>query len=329
MYSDDIGKAGDSVHATAVSRHGEAEAGHEDAQAGPEVHLVPVHSLILGESPRLNGVDDEHVARLAECGEHLPPIVVHRQTMQVIDGAHRLHAAIRTGHELVKVTYFDGGAAEAFMLAVELNVRHGLPLSLQERRAAADRILATGTDLSDRAIAARTGLSDKTIAAIRRRSGAEIPHLNTRRGRDGRVYPVGAALSGVREQCPDQDADESVPAGGGRRPEVTQGPPASAGPVSSGLHRGKRAARRFADRQDKQAVLARLRSDPSIRGREAGRDLLRWLHTHAIGVEDLPECEEAIPPHCVVLVAALAQQVGDAWLELARRIEAIESQLGA
>jgi ParB-like chromosome segregation protein Spo0J len=274
-------------------------------QAIPEVHLVPAHSLVLGESPRLSGIDDEHVARLAECEEHLPPIMVHRQTMQVIDGAHRLHAAIRTGHELVRVTYFDGGAAEAFMLSVELNVRHGLPLSLQERRAAAGRILAAGTDLSDRALAARTGLSDKTVAAIRRRSGAEIPHLDTRRGRDGRVYPVRAT--------------------GGQRAGQER---SAAGPGSSGLH-GKRAARRVRDRQDTQAVLAQLRSDPSVRGREAGRDLLRWLHTHAIGIEDLPECEEAIPPHCAVLVAGLAQQVGDAWLELARRIEAIERELGA
>lgn len=325
----------------------------EDSQKTSEhnVHLVPIRDLVLGDSPRLSGIDNEHVVRLAECGAHLPPIVVHRQSMCVIDGMHRVRAAVRNGREVVEVTYFDGGAVEAFMLAVELNVRHGLPLSLRERRAAAGRILAASADLSDRAIAAKTGLSDKTVASIRRRSGADIPHLNTRRGRDGRVYPVDSSgrhhaeqllcanpLAPLREIASAAGVSPSTvsdvrkrlhldpagigPAYRGRRPELRQGPPGTTSPGPSGLRR-RRTARQV---RDKQAVLAQLRSDPSVRSKEAGRDLLRWLSTHVIGTEDLPECVEAIPPHCVMLVASLAHQVGDAWFELARRLEAMERQ---
>jgi hypothetical protein len=114
--------------------------------------------------------------------------------MRVIDGMHRLRAAIRRGRKLVEVTYFDGDEREAFILAVELNVRHGLPLSLHDRKAAAKRILAADAVLSDPAIASKAvGLSDKTVAAIRARAGADIPQPDGRRGRDGRMYPVGGA----------------------------------------------------------------------------------------------------------------------------------------
>jgi hypothetical protein len=43
---------------------------------------------------------------------------------------------------------------------------------------------------SDRQIAELTGLSPKTVAAIRRRSAEEIPQLNIRIGRDGKVRPL-------------------------------------------------------------------------------------------------------------------------------------------
>jgi ParB-like chromosome segregation protein Spo0J len=354
MYSGNPQRASNSEKAITPRCNSKTEASKGEAKGAHNVHLVPVHELVLSDSPRLSGIDGEHVARLTECYAHLPPIVVHRQTMRVIDGAHRLQAAIRSGYKQVEVVYFDGEAIDAFILAVELNVRHGLPLSLPERRAAAKQILAAGTDLSDRGIAVKTGLSGKTVAAIRRSSGADIPHLNVRRGRDGRVYPVGlagrrraeqllsanpgaplreiasaagvspATVSAIRkQQRTGRDSAGSAP--GYRRPrrEVRQGFAGNVSPGPSGL-RERRTARQV---RDKKAVLAQLRSDPSMWGREAGRDLLRWLYVHAIGMEDLPECLEVIPPHCITLLATLAQQVGDAWTEFGRRLETLERQV--
>ncbi|MEV4258891.1 ParB N-terminal domain-containing protein, partial [Spirillospora sp. NPDC049652] len=148
---------------------------------GPDVHLVAIGSLRPADSPRLRGEDREHVFRLVGVETPLPPILVHRPTMRVIDGMHRLRAAMLRGDTHIEAVYFDGTAAEAFARAVELNITHGLPLTIADRRAAAARILAAEPESSDRAVAARTGLSARTVAAVRR-STAQLPHSNARVG---------------------------------------------------------------------------------------------------------------------------------------------------
>ncbi|MFD0433138.1 ParB N-terminal domain-containing protein, partial [Streptomyces chartreusis] len=94
----------------------------------------------------------------------MPPIIVHRDSMRVIDGLHRLRAAQLRGHSTIAVTFYDGTEADAFVLAVESNVRHGLPLSLPDRKRAAVRIIATHPQWSDRKIASVTGISPATVA---------------------------------------------------------------------------------------------------------------------------------------------------------------------
>ena len=63
---------------------------------------VPVSSLLSGDSPRLAGENLEHVQLLAVV-QGLPPILVHRSTMRVIDGMHRLRAAKLRGDETIAV----------------------------------------------------------------------------------------------------------------------------------------------------------------------------------------------------------------------------------
>jgi len=88
--------------------------------------------------------------------------------MGIIDGVHRVQAAILRGQKEIDAEFVDGSSEDAFVLAVRVNVDHGLPLSLADRKAAAERILDTHPDWSDRAIAAAVGLSHKTVGAIRR-----------------------------------------------------------------------------------------------------------------------------------------------------------------
>jgi hypothetical protein len=57
----------------------------------------------------------------------LPPLLVDRRSMRVIDGMHRLMAALLKKRETIDVEFFDGSYADAFLLAVEANVAHGLP----------------------------------------------------------------------------------------------------------------------------------------------------------------------------------------------------------
>ncbi|MFJ5832955.1 transcriptional regulator [Streptomyces sp. NPDC093089] len=154
---------------------------------------VPVAALLPGESPRSEGLDREHACRLADVDGPLPPILVRRSDMRVIDGMHRLLAACVRGQETIDVEFFEGSAEDAFLRAVEANTAHGLPLSLADRRAAAERIIASHPQMSDRAIARVSGLGAKTVAGIRARSTAADPQLNTRVGRDGRVRPLSSA----------------------------------------------------------------------------------------------------------------------------------------
>lgn len=151
------------------------------------VRSLPIASLHVGDSLRQKGVDNHHACLLAESEGKLPPILVHRWTMRVIDGAHRLRAAELTGREVIAVEFFDGDEDEAFVRAVQANVRHGLPLTLADRTAAATRIVRTHPDWSDRRIAGLAGLSPKTVGAVRARSTEEIPQSAVRVGRDGKA----------------------------------------------------------------------------------------------------------------------------------------------
>ena len=154
------------------------------------VVAVPVLSLRVADSPRLNGEDKAHVARLAETETPFPPILVDRRTMRVIDGMHRLMAASMQGRKTIDVIFFSGSEADVFLRAVQENVAHGLPLSRADRSAAVARIIASHPHMSDRAIAHSVGLAAKTVAAIRKSSGTDVPGPNARVGLDGKVRPL-------------------------------------------------------------------------------------------------------------------------------------------
>jgi ParB-like chromosome segregation protein Spo0J len=219
-----------SASASQLARNGTRRLADRDSVTGRD--SVPLASVRQGDSPRLSGEDQEHVRRLAECDAAvLPPIVVHRPTMRVIDGMHRLRVAALQGRDRIDVEYFDGSEEEAFARAVELNVAHGLPLSLADRKAAAARILAWRPQMSDRAVAAMTGLSPKTVGAIRSRAVEEIPQLHERVGSDGRRHPLDGAEGRRR-------AAEALAA----RPDAPLREVAATAGVSAGTARRVRAA---------------------------------------------------------------------------------------
>jgi hypothetical protein len=296
--------------------------------------------LEVADSPRLVGEDATHVHRLAQVEAPLPPIIVHRPTMRVIDGMHRLGAARLRGDRTIEVQFFDGSAAEAFVIAVNANVTHGLPLSRADREAAAARIIGTHPHWSDRALAAVTGLATATIAAIRSRTGDHSAQPPARMGRDGRVRPLNAAAgrrlaSRLFADRPDASLREVALAAG-----IS---PATARDVRIRMHRGDDpvpAARRGGRRRrasspgphadgpgripggrDVAAVLRDLRRDPSLRLVESGRELLRWLSTHTIHSGSWQPFVSTTPSHAAYVVAALARQAAREWLEFADRLE--------
>lgn len=171
----------------------------EQAGAGGGVRrpyaVVALDALLEADSPRLAGVDDEHVRLLAARGD-TPPVLVDRRTMRVVDGTHRVRAARLRGDESIEAEFLDGGAEELFVLAVKLNLDNGLPLSQADRMAAAVRVLRTWPEWSDGRIAVQVGLSATTVSVIRRRSAVPGGQSDVRVGRDGRVRSVRAAYEG-------------------------------------------------------------------------------------------------------------------------------------
>jgi ParB-like chromosome segregation protein Spo0J len=164
--------------------------------AGTEVASVPVERLLVGFSPRRRGTSSSHVEQLVESGGAWPPILVQRSTMKVIDGAHRLAAARVLGCTTLGVVFFDGNDDEALVEAIRRNRNHGLPLTLQDRKAAARDLLARHPDWSNGRVAEICSLSPKTVANQRLQTSVVTPFVGaaaasqSRLGRDGRLRPV-------------------------------------------------------------------------------------------------------------------------------------------
>ncbi|WP_230425012.1 ParB/RepB/Spo0J family partition protein [Prauserella cavernicola] len=276
---------------------------------------------------------------LAESAAPLPPILLHRPTMKVIDGMHRLRAVGLRGHDEILVRYFEGSEAEAFVWAVHTNIAHGLPLTRADREAAAGRILRTHPDWSDRAIAATSGLSPATVGVLRHRSTGQISQLNTRVGRDGRVRPLNAAEGRRR-------AGEII----AKHPEISLREVARLAGVSVGTARDVRErlrrgddpvperVRELAQRQhgargksarapvhmaeaEQSIALHNLCRDPSIRFSETGRSLIRWLGVHSVRSDGLEDVVRAIPPHLTGLMAELARACAEKWISLAEELD--------
>jgi len=311
--------------------------------AGPSVS-VPIDSLTVADSPRTGGERTEHVRLLAETAEELPPILVHRRSMRVIDGMHRLRAAQQRGDRSVPVRFFEGDESLVFVAAVHANVSHGLPLSLADREAAAARILDMHGHWSNRVIAVVTGLAPNTVEVIRRRSARERDGQPHRLGRDGRVRPLSTEsgrrrASEVIRDRPDASLRDIARLAGisvGTARDVRRRVAMGEDPVPTGRHRdGTTAlepagserddAARQRDRppaRDSETILGILRRDPSLRYTESGRRLLRWLDVRTIGPQGWQSMLGDVPPHCSFLVAELAEACAEQWARLATRMRA-------
>ncbi|HEX8868222.1 MAG TPA: ParB/RepB/Spo0J family partition protein [Lentzea sp.] len=291
--------------------------------------MVPLSRLRLGGSPRTSGVSAGYVRVLARANVRMPPIIVHRRTMSVIDGVHRVQAAVLSARDHIEAQFFDGDEDDAFVLAVEANTANGLPLSAADRKAAAERIIATHPSRSDRWIASVSGLSASTVGEIRRCSSVEIDQSNTRIGRDGRRRPLdsseGRRLAGeLMRADPDRSLRDIARAAGIAPSTVLD----VRNRISSGedpvpARKDAAPARRQAVKAeldlDPVAIMRTLVKDPSLRLTEAGRALLRWLDAYSATGRAAPPVTD-IPAHCVSSIAALARHNARFWTAFADQV---------
>ena len=303
---------------------------------------MPVDSLLDADSPRIDGENGARVQMLAELDSPLPPILVHRDTMRVIDGMHRLKAARLRGDTTIDVEFFEGEDAGRPSPWRWLNIVHGLPLSQADRTAAAKRILRARPYWSDRRIATNAGLAATTVASIRAPLDRQSQQLNARVGRDGRVRPLQAtegrlrasqviaanpeaSLRAIAEQAGIATAtakDVRDRMRQGQDPLFSKGQSAKAG---FGRARSTPAAgRRTATRTPAAAIrllLPNMGKDPSLRT-EAGRMLLQMLSVHSIGDEaKWLRLARSVPGHRADVLAQAARRCADHWLRLANELE--------
>jgi ParB-like chromosome segregation protein Spo0J len=281
---------------------------------------VPVSSLSLGFSPRIAGHDEQTVRTLAQLDQVWPPLLVHRGTNRVIDGMHRLLAARLRGDRTIDVRLHDCDESDAFVLAVSMNVMHGLPLSLSDRKAAAGRIIGIRPTWSDRRIATVAGLSDKTVAAIRRVGTAiEGPREERRIGSDGRSRPVDAAVGRATVTRLLAERPEAslrhIAEQAGVSPETVRAIRST--PRDRADSATKHKPRRSRTIASPRRCLNILVGDPALRSTEAGRALLRILSTLTL-IHDRPNLIEAVPNHDLPAFRQLAIANAEAWQVLAR-----------
>lgn len=306
---------------------------------------VDISSLVSADSPRLLGVNQEHAQALAEVDGDMPPILVQRSTMRVIDGMHRVDAARMRGQDKISVQFLDCADDEAFLLAVAANIKHGLPLTLADRRTAALRIVRLRPEASDRWIGKVAGLADKTVASIRRGEAGSTSQPNHRVGLDGRVRPLNSAEGrrmaselltaspGIPLQQVARQAGISLGTARDVQNRIRQGidpvPPKvqhvnGASPNANGSTReAGHAGRRPSSEVDFDSILDRFKRDPSLRYIETGRRFLRWLHSsRLLMASDWKEIVEFIPSHCTHDMIQIARSNAMSWLAFADELDA-------
>jgi ParB-like nuclease domain len=313
----------------------------EQTLAQVPTRRVAISSLVIADSPRLAGESAEHIQTLVDAPGELPPVIVHRASMRVLDGVHRLRAAERRGQKEIEVRFFDGDEADAFVIAVRSNIAHGLPLSLADRKAAATRIITSHPHWSDRLIASVTGLAPVTIAERRQKLYAGPVSADIRIGRDGRSRPTnGAERRNIASKLLTDDPSQSlrtVAKIAGISPETVRDVRDRLRPHSENsipaeqaelqrqdhLTEGKRqqnAAGHAITREDLNQVMPYLREDPTLRGAETGRILLRLLDMREVTSEKWAELCDQIPAHYKGTVAALAMECAKICQKFAKRL---------
>jgi ParB-like chromosome segregation protein Spo0J len=286
-----------------------------------EVVVIPISALSLGQSPRRTPQDLDHARMLAEVDQRLPPVIVHAETMTLIDGRHRVLAARLRGEASVEAQMFHGSEREAFLVGVQANTTHGKPLSLSERLLAAKQILLTSPEMSDRAIANVCGLSARAVAT--RRKAGPASRQGARVGADGRMRPLSARVA--REQAAElmlafpDDSNRKI----GRSVGLSEAT------VRKVRRQMERSAPVAPGRRDKSAVpeaeACSGAAEPTSRETKSnssdGSQFARWLTAHSISDASWADFVNDIPLSQCSRVIADALSISKSWRNLAAQLE--------
>jgi ParB-like chromosome segregation protein Spo0J len=317
---------------------------------------VPIASLVPGFYLRESGTSAAHVQALAEvaASSPLPPVLIQRNGLRIIDGMHRLAAARLRQQQHISARLIDCTDAEALVLAIKANIQHGLPLTRADRISGAKRVLAAHPDWSDRAVAEIAGLGGRTIAVLRNRSSSEDMQPDKRLGRDGKRRPMVAADGRRRAvdyiqahpEAPLREVAREVDVSLGTvhdvRERLRRGtdpiacatrppcPSASTDPHAvTAPQRGSGPAGptppptwpRRGEQVSWPAVAPKLASDPTLRYTEGGRAFIRWMTLHALHVDQWVEFVDAVPEHWRDELGHVADTICGEWHMFAQQLK--------
>jgi ParB-like chromosome segregation protein Spo0J len=310
----------------------------------PEIS-VSVGSLVPGFHLRMTGTDAAHVRLLTDVAGSvkLPPILVQKRGLRIIDGMHRVEAAKLRGEWAISARLVDCSDEEALVLAVKSNTLHGLPLTRADRISSAKRILAAHPDWSDRKVAEIAGLSGSSIASLRNSPVGDTQFHGKRLGRDGKHYPLAAAEGRRRaaeyiQAHPDaslrqiaretdvsvgtvHDVREKIRCGVDLRAAESGRPEAQASVVSSPATSVRaRASAGTIQQLTWLTVSGKLASDPALRYTEGGRAFLRWMAQHATRQDEWREFVDAIPERWLEEVCHTAATMSEEWRQFENQL---------
>lgn len=152
------------------------------------IELVSTASVVRDASawPRL-ATDEDRVAYFRDVFDDLPPITVEAGSLRLIDGWHRVEAALRLGRDQVPANVVATPAEGILAASIGFASRAAKPLSREERRHAITLLLKEDARRSDRWLASIAGVSAATVASTRAELEvrAEVEAATHRLGRDG------------------------------------------------------------------------------------------------------------------------------------------------
>ena len=230
------------------------------------------------------------------------------------------------------MVFFDGSDEEMFLEFLRLNARHGLGLTLPERKNAARVVMSKWAEFSDRRIGELCGLSPHTIASIRHASldssiaarQSTAPDIRT--GRDGKNRPVNAAPLHQRiveelQHTPDRSL-RSVAEVVGASPETVrkvQKDLRNCGSVASIQTTAVPAPVKLEVRHDANENW--WTHDDSLRSADDGLHLLEWLDKSNIADADWQKRINSVPLSRIYQVAEEARRRSMSWGRFARAVE--------
>lgn len=181
---------------------------------------VKTSDLILLQryQPRVM-MDDALVAEYAELmsGGYgaFPPVEVFRVDSQlvVVDGFHRVHAALKADLKAIPANIRDGSADDALLFSVKANATHGLRRTNEDKRRAVEMLLDHPTfgKLGKEKLAALAGVSKPTVIdVVRRRQGLLTAPERRKQGGQSLPPKLTPSLKALRDLLQAAGASKQV-----------------------------------------------------------------------------------------------------------------------